>query len=161
LEAFDHAAVQLRQRLSHSPEHHSEDGVPKDAEEIRCYGCLDKYRTTLADAVSSFQVPKAGTRLVACYLLNAADADPVMPIAIYRIAVHFRGRRGIDACTIEEAVYRPGITKGDAVSESVALSRKGARYVRRVGFDGLRVWIMRERGWLLEDIVPGQKQMPF
>jgi hypothetical protein len=137
LEAFDHTAEQLQQRLS--------------GQELRGYGCLDKYRADIASAVSSFQVPQAGTRLVACYLLDVVDADFPTPIAIYRISVNFKGRRGIDVCTIEDVVYRPGVAKGDHVSESVSLSRKGARYVRRFGFDGLRVWIMKERGWLLEE----------
>jgi hypothetical protein len=83
-----------------------------------------------------------------------------VPIAIYRIAVNFKGRKGIDACTIENAIYRPGIAKGDHVSESVCLSKKGARHVRRFGFDGLRVWIMKERGWLLDEDTDS-KQEPF
>ena len=96
--------------------------------------------------------------MIACYLSNAMDADLTMPIAIYRIGVNFKGRRGIDACTIQEAIYKPGLAKGDHVSERVCLSRKGARFVRRFGFDGLRIWIMKTRGW---HIASKQEWDPF
>jgi hypothetical protein len=150
LEAYDRTAEQLQRRLS--KELREQDIATKAAEELRGNGCLSKYRSTIAAAVSTFQdLPRPGTRLIACYLMNAMDADLTMPIAIYRIGINFRGRRGIDACTIKEAIYRPGVAKGDHVSESVCLSRKGARFVRRFGFDGLRIWIMKTRGWLVED----------
>jgi hypothetical protein len=57
----------------------------------------------------------------------------------------------MDDCTVDDVIYRPGVTKGDDVSESVSLSRKGARFLRRFGFDGMRVWLMAEKGWALNE----------
>jgi hypothetical protein len=151
LEDFDRTAVNLQERLSRELEGHQEV-AEKAAEELRGYGCLDQYRRSVADAASSFQDARHGTKLIACYLLDAENAG--LPMAIYRIKIDFKGRRGIDYCTIQDAVYRPGVTKGDHVSESVSLSRRGARYVRRFGFDKLRMWIMEVRGWVLAENPP-------
>jgi hypothetical protein len=155
LEAFDHTAKHLQEKLSRELEGHDEVSA-KNAEELQGYGCLNTYRKNVAAAVSSFKETETrhGAKLVACYLLDAEHAD--VPMAIYKIYVDFKGRRGIDYATIEDAIYRPGVTKGDHASESVSLSRKGARYVRRFGFDKLRMWISEVRGWVLSDIPPSQ-----
>jgi hypothetical protein len=163
LEAYDRTAEQLQRRLSKELRG-QQDVATQAAEEFRGNGCLSKYRSTIATAVSTFQdLPRPGTRLIACYLSNAMEADLTMPIAIYRIGVNFKGRRGIDACTIKEAIYKPGLAKGDHESERVCLSRKGARFVRRFGFDGLRLWIMQKRGWIMEEDPNGRQEFknPF
>jgi hypothetical protein len=146
LENFDRMAEQLQRRLSGGA-NDAPDGWTQDCKN----GCLKTYRATVAEAASSFETKQAGTRLVACYLVNCVDTNATLPIAVYRIAVNFRGRRGMDDCTVKEVIYRPGVTKGDDVSESVSLSRKGARFLRRFGFDGMRVWLMAEKGWALTE----------
>jgi len=158
LEAYDRTAEQLQRRLSKELRG-QQDVATHVAEEIGGSGCLSKYRCAIATAVSTFQdLPRPGTRLIACYLMNAMDADLTMPIAIYQIGVNFSGRNNCAACTIKEAIYKPGLAKGDHVSERVCLSRKGARFVRRFGFDGLRIWIMKTRGW---HIASKQEWDPF
>jgi hypothetical protein len=151
LEAFDYTVQKLQQKLTQELQEHGEVAT-KTADSLQGYGCLDTYRKNITATASSFRKQlNHGTRLVACYLDGSGED---LPMAIYRIEVDLKGRRGIDYCQIENAIYRPGVTKGDHVSESVLLSRKGARYVRRVGFDKLRMWIMEVRGWFLADDPP-------
>ena len=79
LEAYDRTAEQLQRRLSKELRG-QQDVATQAAEELRGNGCLSKYRSTIATAVSTFQdLPRPGTRCIASCMTRAASEPSRYP----------------------------------------------------------------------------------
>ena len=79
LEAYDRTAEQLQRRLSKELRG-QQDVATKAAEELRGNGCLSKYRSTIAAAVSTFQdLPRPGTRCIASCMTRATSEPTRYP----------------------------------------------------------------------------------